>query len=668
MSSSDSTVTYTSVSSEDVPFWGIRYFVMEHPDSPEATPQSPIQTPPLPQDEDKHEPMFIQPHDPDYVPGPMYPKYTPLEDEHVLLAEEQPLPHVVSPTAESLEYVAESDPEEDPEEYKDDETEDGPVDYPMDGGDDGADDDGDSSGDDANDEDEDEEDANANQIPLSNLKAMMTTEYCPSTEIQKMEQELWTLTLKGDIIEAYNNHFHELALIFDVIIDMDWLSYHRAVIDCYEKIVRIPLPNGEILEVQGERPEKDHGSLACIKADEKKLDDIRVVQYFPEIFLNDLSGLPPVREIEFRIDLILGALPVVKSPYRLAPSEMSELSNQLKELQEKGFIRPSHSPWGAPVLFVKKKDDAMRMCIDYRELNKLTVKNRYPLPRIDDLSDQLQGACYFSKIDLRSGYHQLRVREKDIPKIAFRTRYGHFEFTVMPFGMTNAPAIFMDLMNRVYKPYLDKFIAKPLTLLTQKNNTYVWGDKQDEAFQILKEKLCNAPVLALPDGPNDYVVYCDASKQGFGCVLMQRGKVIAYKSIQLKTHENNYTTYDLELGAVVFALKIWIYYLYGTKSVIYTDHKSLQYIFDQKELNMRQRRWIELLSDYECDIKYHPGKANVVADALIRKERLKPRRTEVGESQLIWTEFVQEMTEKIIQIKERLKMARSRQKSYADKR
>ncbi|GJX67937.1 reverse transcriptase domain-containing protein [Tanacetum coccineum] len=179
-----------------------------------------------------------------------------------------------------------------------------------------------------------------------------------------------------------------------------------------------------------------------------------------------------------------------------------------------------------------------------------------------------------------------------------------------------------------YRRFIENFskIAKPLTLLTQKNKDYVWGEDQEKAFQILKEKLCNAPVLTLPDGPNDFVVYCDASHQGFGCVLMQRGKVIAYASRQLKIHEKNYTTHDLELGAVVFALKIWRHYLYGTKSVIYTDHQSLQYIFDQKDLNMRQRRWLELLSDYECEIKYHPGKANVVADALSRKERLKPRR------------------------------------------
>ncbi|GJX43559.1 putative reverse transcriptase domain-containing protein, partial [Tanacetum coccineum] len=348
--------------------------------------------------------------------------------------------------------------------------------------------------------------------------------------------------------------------------------------------------------IQGERPEKDLRSLSCIKDDEKNLDDVRIVRDFPTVFPDDLSGLPPIREIEFRIDLIPGALPVVKLPYRLAPSEMLELSNQLKELQEKGFIRPSHSPWGAPVLFVKKKDGALIMC-DYRELNKLTIKNCYPLPRIDDLFDQLQGACYFSKIDLHSRYHQLRSEEEHevhlkmildlLKKEKLYTKFSKCEFWLQE----------VQFLGHVVNQ--DGIHVDPSKV--ESNKDYVWGDKQEEAFHILKEKLCNAPMLALPDGPNDFVVYCDASNQGFGCVLMQR-------------------------GTVVFALKTWIHYLYGAKSVIYTDHKSLQYLFDQKELNMRQRRWIKLLGDYECEIKYHPGKANVVADALSRKERLKSRR------------------------------------------
>ncbi|GJU61884.1 putative reverse transcriptase domain-containing protein [Tanacetum coccineum] len=235
---------------------------------------------------------------------------------------------------------------------------------------------------------------------------------------------------------------------FDVIVGMDWLSQHKAVIVCHEKVVEIPVEDGRILRVHGERAVGITKALKSAKEDEPKLSDISVVREFEDVFPEDLSGLPPQRQVEFRIDLVPGVTPVAKSPYRLAPSEMQELSGQLQELQDKGFIRPSHSPWGAPVLFVKKKDGSLRMCIDYRELNKLTIKNRYPLPRIDDLFDQLQGSRYFSKIDLRSGYHQLRVHEDDIPKTAFRTRYGHFEFTVMPFGLTNAPAVFMDLMNR----------------------------------------------------------------------------------------------------------------------------------------------------------------------------------------------------------------------------
>ncbi|GJR46677.1 putative nucleotidyltransferase, ribonuclease H [Tanacetum coccineum] len=469
---------------------------------------------------------------------------------------------------------------------------------------------------------------------------------------------------------------------FDIIIGMDWLSRYDAAILCGEKKVRIPL-EGKTLVIEGDR------NNSRLKIKEKRLEDVPVIRDFPEVFPEELPGLSPPRQVEFRIDLIPGAAPVARAPYRLAPSEMKELSKQLQELSEKGFIRPSSSPWGAPVLFVKKKDGSFRMCIDYRELNKLTIKNRYPLPRIDDLFDQLQGSSVYSKIDLRSGYHQLRIREEDIPITAFRTRYGHYEFQVMPFGLTNAPAVFMDLMNRVCKPYLDKFVivfiddiliysknkeehgkhlktilnllrseklyakfskcdfwldsvqflghvidssgvhVDPAKIEAIKNwaapttptEPYVWGDDEEEAFQTLKLKLCSAPILSLPEGSEDFVVYCDASLKGFGAVLMQREKVIAYASRQLRKNEENYTTHDLELGAVVFALRLWRHYLYGTKCTVYTDHKSLQYILDQKELNMRQRRWIELLSDYDCVIRYHPGKANVVADALSRKDK-----------------------------------------------
>nr|GEX85902.1 putative reverse transcriptase domain-containing protein [Tanacetum cinerariifolium] len=237
---------------------------------------------------------------------------------------------------------------------------------------------------------------------------------------------------------------------------------------------------------------------------ERRLEDVPVICNVPDVFLEDLPGLPPPRQAELEIELVPGAALVARAPYRLAPSEMKELAKQLQDL----------SPWGAPVLFVKKKDGSFRMCIDYRELNRLTIKTRYPLPRIGDLFDQLQELSVYSKIDLRSGYHQLRVREKDISITAFRTRYGHYEFKVMSFGLTNAPAVFMDLMNR---------------------------------------------------------------------------------------KDPNILSYTLMLRRKVMELY-------------------------QKELNMRQRRWIELLSDYDCEIRYHSGKANVVADALSKKEREKPLR------------------------------------------
>ncbi|GKB12250.1 putative reverse transcriptase domain-containing protein [Tanacetum coccineum] len=349
----------------------------------------------------------------------------------------------------------------------------------------------------------------------------------------------------------------------NIMTGMGWLSNYKAEIIFHEKVVRIPLSGGKVLRVLGERPEEKAILLMSAKANERKQEEIVVVRDFPEVFLDDLSGLPPTREIEFQIELIPGATPVAKSPYRMVPSELEELSGQLKEIQDKGFFRPSSSPWGA---------------------------------------------SFFSKIDLRSGYHQLRVHEDDIPKTAFRTRYGHFEFTVMPFGLTNAPTIFMDLMNRVCKSYLDKFVivfiddnliysktqekyVEHLRLVLElliKEKLYAnfskcefWlrevqflghvinsnrihvdpsmievGEEQELAFQTLKDKLCNAPVIALPNRPKDFMVYCDASEIGLGYVLMQR----------------------------------------------------------------------ELFSDYDCEIRYHPGKSNVVADALSWKERVKPKR------------------------------------------
>nr|GEV74134.1 hypothetical protein [Tanacetum cinerariifolium] len=746
---------------------------------------------------------------------------------------------------------------------------------------------------------------------------------------------------------------------FDVIIGMNWLVKYHALVVCDEKVVRIPY-GVEVLIIRGDdcdgKSKSKLNIISCMKtqkyiqkgfqdylaqvtskkvedkSEEKRLEDVPIVREFLEVFAEDFPGLPPAQQVEFQIDLVPGVAPIA---------------------------RPPSSPWGALVLFVKKNDGSFRMCIDYHELNIFTVKNRYLLLRIGDLFDQLQGSrvyskihlrsgyhqlkvpgaalvarapyrlapsgmkdlseqlkelsdkgfirpsfltlgssrsSVYSKIDLRSGYHQLRVRGEDIPKTAFitryghyefqdekeheehlkailellkkeefqsihvdpakiesvkdwaspkspteirqflglagalldvapstldtsyaieiadgrisetnvilrgctlgllghsfdidlmpvelgsfdviigmnwlvkyhalvvcdekvvripygvevliirgddcdgksksklniiscmktqkyiqkgfqdylaqvtskkvedkseekrledhdprngsrvyskihlrsgyhqlrvseedilkttfRTRYGHYKFQVMPFGLTNAPAIFMDLMNQVCKLYLDRFVIvfiddiliysksikeheghlKLILRLLKKEELYAkfskcefWLSKEEKAevaFQLLKQKMCSVPILALPDGSENFVVYCDASQKELGAVLMQKEKVIAYTSCQLKVHEKNYPTHDLELGEVVFALKMWRHYLYGTKCAVFTDHKSLQHILDQKELNMRQRWWLELLSDYDCEIRYHPRKANVVADALSRKARSKTLRVQ----------------------------------------
>ncbi|GKB26574.1 putative reverse transcriptase domain-containing protein, partial [Tanacetum coccineum] len=393
---------------------------------------------------------------------------------------------------------------------------------------------------------------------------------------------------------------------FDVIIGMDWLSRHDAAILCGEKKVRIPL-EGKTLVIEGDRNNSRLKILSCIKAQkyiekgyelflaqvteqeskEKRLEDVSVIRDFPEVFLEELLGL---------------------SPPRFYSTELVTVGSSGLVREEEGWI--------------------------------------------------LQGSSVYSKIDLRSGYHQLRIREEDIPITSFRTRYGHYEFQVMPFGLTNAPAVFMDLMNRVCKLYLNKFVIVFIdAILIYSKNKEEHGEHLKTILNFLRSKKLyakfskcdiwldfvkflghvidssgvhvdsakieaikkwaapttptevrqflglagyyrSAPILSLPEGSEDFIVYCDAYLKGFGAVLMQREK-----------------------GAMVFALRLRRHYLYGTKCTVYTDHKSLQYLLDQKELNMRQHRWIELLSDYDCVIRYHPGKANVVADALTRKDK-----------------------------------------------
>ncbi|XP_042012104.1 uncharacterized protein LOC121760512 [Salvia splendens] len=437
----------------------------------------------------------------------------------------------------------------------------------------------------------------------------------------------------------------------DLILGMDWLAENHVTIQCKERKIFFQNTSEALTSFYGVTMNKRQSIISALQATtlirkgcsayivyqneehKKKMEigDVNVVREFPDVFPDVLPGLPPDRQLEFNIDLEPGSAPISKAPYRMAAKELGELKIQLQELMDLGFIRPSTSPWGAPVLFVKKKDGSLRMCIDYRELNKLTLKNKYPLPRIDDLFDQLKDARVFSKMDLRSGYHQLRIRPEDVPKTAFRTRYGHYEFLVMPFGLTNAPAVFMDLMNRVFHPYLDKFvlvfiddiliyskgvkehdehlrvaletlrteklyakfskcefwlnevnflghvvtaegirvdpakveaiqnwkppttpseirsflglagyyrrfiegfskISRPMTQQLKKGIRFVWTSECEHSFQLLKEKLTTAPVLAVPESGTSYVIYTDASKNGLGCVLMQNEKVIAYAS------------------------------------------------------------------------------------------------------------------------------------------
>ncbi|KAG8481030.1 hypothetical protein CXB51_025733 [Gossypium anomalum] len=366
------------------------------------------------------------------------------------------------------------------------------------------------------------------------------------------------------------------------------------------------------------------------------VDKVRTVKEFQDVFRRSFRDCLQIERSSLESTYCPRTAPVSIAPYRMAPKELVELKAQIQELLDRGFIRPSVSPWGAPVLFVKKKDGTMRMCIDYRQLNKLIIKNKYPLPRIDDLFDQLRGAsdsvwslrvsgyaiwtdkcsCSIYGFDESEHDEYLRIvlqvlREKELYAKFSKCEFWLREVTFLG-HVVSAEGIKVD--PRYYRRFVEGFsvMAAPLTKLIRKGVPFVWTEKQQEDFEKLKKVLTEAPVLIQPESRKDFIVYSDTSHVGLGCVLMQEGKVVAYASRQIKPHKGNYPTHDLELAAVR-------HYLYGERCIIYTDHKSLKYLLTQKELNLRQRRWIKLLKDYDCSIEYHPGKANVVADALSRR-------------------------------------------------
>ncbi|KAL5837241.1 hypothetical protein ACOSQ3_014410 [Xanthoceras sorbifolium] len=433
---------------------------------------------------------------------------------------------------------------------------------------------------------------------------------------------------------------------------------------------------------------------------------LSLLQEFDDVFPEEIpDGLPPIRGIEHQIDFVPGATIPNRPAYRSNPEETKELQRQVDELMKKGYVQESMSPCAVPVILVPKKDGSWRMCVDCRAVNNITVKYRHPIPRLDDMLDELHGSCVFSKVDLKSGYHQIRMKEGDEWKTAFKTKYGLYEWLVMPFGLTNAPSTFMRLMNHVLRAFIGQFVvvyfddiliysknldehvvhlksvldvlrkeklfanlkkctfctnklvflgfvvsaqgiqvdeekvsaiqewpspttvgnvrsfhglasfyrrfvkdfsslAAPLTEVIKKNVGFKWGEEQEKAFQLIKHKLTNAPLLSLPNFNKTFEIECDASGIGIGAVLMQEGRPIAYFSEKLSGAALNYPTYDKELYALVRALQTWQHYLWPKEFVIHTDHESLKHLKGQHKLNKRHARWVEFIETFPYVIRY----------------------------------------------------------------
>ncbi|XP_073063949.1 uncharacterized protein [Primulina eburnea] len=409
---------------------------------------------------------------------------------------------------------------------------------------------------------------------------------------------------------------------------------------------------------------------------------VSLLQEFDDVFPEELpQGLPPLRGIEHQIDLVPGSALPNRPAYRSNPEETKELQRQVSELLDKGYVRESMSPCAVPVLLVPKKDGSWRMCVDCRAINNITIKYRHPIPRLDDMLDELHGSCIFSKIDLRSGYHQIRMREGDEWKTAFKTKYGLYEWMVMPFGLTNAPSTFMRLMNHVLRAHIGKFVVVyfddilvysknleehvkhlKLVLITlraenlyanlkkcdfctnklvflgfvvssqgikvdedkvsairdwptpttigQKNAPFSWGEEQEKSFNLIKQKLINAPLLVLPDFANTFEIECDASCVGIGGVLMQGGRPVAYFSEKLNGAALNYPTYDKEFYALVRTLETWQHYLRPKEFVIHTDHEFLKHLKGQQKLNKRHAKWVAFIETFPYMIKYKQREAH----------------------------------------------------------